>query len=144
MKKMFLATLYTIVCMFSNAQSKEKFNYLTGNEKMPGYAVTTKTCCSNDYSIKKEDGAPILQVYVQDKSLFVGGEIENVKGEKTKITDLTLEKMEKYSVFTVKGKKFSISLNTQSGYILKEEKDYTIFYSDGIGIWKIYKNKIKN
>lgn len=144
MKKMILVTLYTIVCMFSNAQSKEKFNYLTCNEKMPGYAVTTKTCCSNSYNINKEDGAPILQVYVQDKALFIGGEIENTKGERTKITDLTLKKEDKHSLFTVVGKKFSINLNTQTGYILKEEKDYTIFYSDGIGIWKIYKNKIKN
>ena len=144
MKKMFLMVFCTILFVFTNAQNKERFNYLTGNEKMPGYTVTTKTCCANNYNINKEDGAPILQVYIQDKGLFVDGEIENVKGEKTKIKDLTLEKFDKYSIFTVKGKKFSINLNTQTGYILKEEKDYTIFYSDGIGIWKIYKNKIKN
>ena len=144
MNRIILIALCITLCVLTNAQSNEKFNYLTGNEKMPGYSVTTKTCCSNNYNINKEDGAPILQVYVQDKALFVGGEIENTKGEKTKITDLTLKKEDKYSLFTVVGKKFSINLNTKTGYILKEEKDYTIFYSDGIGIWKIYKNKIKN
>ena len=153
MKKICLTIFLAAVACFVNAQAtnmekdtakdKTSFQYLLGKQ-----GVTDLKVCS--YSTGNEAAkktfsngrsAPILQVYVLNKSQYVGGILENEKGKKTVINDIVLAESGKTLLFTVVGKDFSMSFTLERGCILKESEDVTVFNTDGVGIWKINKKK---
>lgn len=125
-------------------EPQRQISYMTGSLRVSGYSVLTKTMNISSYTFTSESvRAPILQVYVCDKNNFLGGFIEDEKGQTTKILDIKTSTIEGGVKFEVVGEKFSKFLTTQDGEMLKEEKTYTVFYMPGIGIWTIYKKGAK-
>jgi hypothetical protein len=55
--------------------------------------------------------------------------------------DIKLEEKDSTLMFTVVGKDFSMSFNLNNGAILKEETTLSVFYTEKVGTWKIYKKK---
>jgi len=125
--------------------TKYTFQYLVGTDKVYGYEM--KVCKYYPSSVeplksfKNGKSAPILQVYVMNKSAYIGGVLENEKGKTTIIKDITLAEKDSTLVFKVVGKDFSMSFNLNTGTILKEEETVTVFHTDKIGAWKINKKK---
>lgn len=142
MKKGMVLMLCVFMTMISWAQSTpQKFPYIIGTDKIPGYTVETKTCCLGSYVIDTQRRAPIIQYYVLNKSKFLKGTLSDEKQNKTEIIDIKFEDTEGESVFTVVGKKFSRSFTLRTWMILKESDVYTIFYTDKIGAWTINKKQ---
>lgn len=123
-------------------QDKHCFQYLVGAEKT-GYQV--KVCsytCENNLPVKTFSNgrsAPILQVYVMNKSQYIGGIMTDSNNNKTTIKDITLVEKDSTLLFTVVGEKFTKSFTLSSGIILKEDEKSTTFYSDSQGVWVITK-----
>ena len=145
MKKLLLIFLFALTSGIISAQDTYKqISYMTGSLRVGGYSVLTKTMNISSYTFTSESArAPILQVYVCDKNKFLGGFIEDENGQTTKILDIKITNIDGGAKFDVVGEKFSKSLTTQDGEMLKEEKTYTIFYMPGVGIWTIYKKGVK-
>lgn len=140
MKKQMFVLLIFLAQMALKSQNEGKtFNYLVGSDQVAGYSMITYTCDATKYKITEMTPAPILQVYKARKTEFVGGILENEKGKKTKIVDISLVAMNKNAQFTVIGKDFSRSFTLTDGVILKEEDKVSHFYTTNIGVWKIYK-----
>lgn len=140
MKKTLTIVLLLLATTFAIAQSNTNFSYLVGSTKVSGYAITTCSFDATNYNLPVKSPAPILQIYVLKKDSFIGGTLEDEKGKKTVIKDITLEsKDKKDTVFIVTGTGFSRSFKLTEGAILKEEKGTTVFYTNKIGIWKIIK-----
>jgi hypothetical protein len=118
---------------------KDQVIYITGTTKVAGYSVETRTCNASSLNIGSKTPAPILQVYIATKNNFVGEIMTNEKGKKTKITDIKLEPTPtgKDNIFTVVGKDFSMGFKLVDGFILLEEKSTIVFYTDGVGVWKV-------
>ena len=150
MKKTLLALL-CVTTMFCKAQLDGKENatidgtykdqviYITGTAKVAGYSVETRTCNAAYLNITSKTPAPILQVYIATKKNFVGEIMTNEKGKKTKIIDLKLETTPagKENIFTIVGKDFSMGFKLVDGFILLEEKNTIVFYTEGVGVWKV-------
>jgi hypothetical protein len=118
------------------------FQYLVGTDKLSGYDLKVckkQTVVEPVKAFSNGRSAPILQVYVINKKNYVGGILENEKGKKTSIKDITLTPKENTLVFTVVGKDFSMSFDLNTGALLKEEELVTVFYTEQIGAWKINK-----
>jgi len=141
MKKIaILLTLVTsMICSAQTPQSNQ-VNYITGSPMVTQYGIKTCSVDISSLNISSVTPAPILQVYVASKNDFIGGVLVNEKGKKTKIKDLTLEKSPTgRSLFTVVGKDFSSGFTLADGFILAEEKNEIVFYTDKVGIWKVIK-----
>lgn len=128
--------LFCILCL-SRLNAQNNIIYIVGSDKIPGYTV--KTCFYNlgKTKVSVNTTAPILQVYAKNKKEFIGGTLENDKGEKTIIVDIKIILKNNEAFFTVIGKTFSKSLTSSTGTILKEEIMTTTFYTEKNGIWKI-------
>jgi len=148
MKKSLLTLLCLTTTMFCIAQPDKEpivldaFNkgqviYITGTEKVAGYSVETRTCNASSINITSKTPAPILQVYISTKQNFVGEIMTNEKGKKTKITDMKLDQTGKENIFTIVGKDFSMGFKLSDGFILLDEKNTIVFYTNGVGIWKV-------
>jgi hypothetical protein len=120
---------------------KASFQYMTGSDKIPGYDIKVLSIEEKKETKKFSNGktAPILQVYVSNKNKYIGGILEDDKGSRTIIKNITLVEYNNTLVFTVQGSLFSKSFTLEIGSILKEEDNNTIFHTDKIGIWKINK-----
>lgn len=145
MKKLvFLLCLAIMSCTMSSQEHGKQINYLTGSSIIPGYAVVTKTMDIASYTFTSESvRAPILQVYVCDKSKFIGGTLLNEKGEETKILNLKIHDSSGEFKFEVVGEKFSRFLNLSDGEMLLEDKTHTVFYMPSFGVWTIYRKGVK-
>jgi hypothetical protein len=119
---------------------KTSFQYMTGSDKIPGYDIKVLSLEKKETK-KFSNGktAPILQIYVLNKNKYIGGILEDDKGNKTIIKNITLVEYNETLIFTAQGTLFSKSFNLENGSILKEEDKNTVFYTDKIGIWKINK-----
>lgn len=149
MKKSLLLALFCTTTMFCKAQldkkeavteedKQNKVTYIIGTTKVAGYSVETRTYNASSLDIENKT-APILQVYLATKDKFVGEYLTNEKGKKTKIVDMKLEPTPtgKDNIFTVIGKDFSMSFKLTNGFILLDEKNTVVFYTDGVGVWKV-------
>lgn len=145
MKKVLIMFFVVLISTQISAQKKEdnSFEYLVGQRGLAEYDfdVCWHTLPSNVKLNKFSNGisAPILQVYVFDKKKFIGGKLENSSGLKTEIVNIELREIPKSLIFSVIGRDFNMGFTIEKGAILKEEPDYTVFYTEGVGIWKIYK-----
>ena len=121
--------------------SNYAFAYLVGSVEGTEYELKVHNYPNETKvkSFKNGRSAPILQVYVTNKLDYTGGVLENEKGVKTIIKNITLEESGETLIFTVIGKEFSMSFSLVSGVILKEEKGITVFYTEKVGAWKINK-----
>lgn len=135
------------VVYIDSEPDKSSFQYMTGSDKISGYEI--RICNFSDSKLNpvvtkvfsNGKSAPILQVYVSNKAQYIGGVLENEKGKKTLITDITLTEKGTTLIFTVSGKDFSMSFNLENGSMLKEDSEVTVFNTDKVGIWKINKKK---
>lgn len=118
---------------------KTSFQYMTGSDKIAGYDIKVLSIEEKKEIKKFSNGkiAPILQVYVSNKNKYIGGILEDDKGSKTVIKNITLFEYNSTLIFTVQGSLFSKSFTLETGSILKEGVNNTIFHTDKIGIWKI-------
>jgi len=138
-----IIVLFSLIALGQNDEGKQ-INYLTGSSQIGGYTVVTKTMNISSYTFTSSSvRAPILQVYVCDKSKFVGGILEDEKGKKTTILNLRLVEFGKELKFEVIGKDFTKYLLVDDGEMLQEEKNFSTFYMSGVGIWKIYKKVLQ-
>lgn len=128
-----------------SSKNKYTFQYLVGSSKVNGYSMHIQTYSTTNVAevttFKNGKSAPILQVYVNNKSQYTGGILEDNNGKKTTISDIKLEEKDSTLIFTVVGKEFSMSFNLNNGAILKEDESVSVFYTEKIGAWKIYKKK---
>lgn len=126
-------------------QNKNSFQYLVGSQKVDGYAMQVHTYSPSTTIVvttfSNGRSAPILQMYVNNKVDYIGGTLENSKGKTTTITDITLKEKDSTLIFSVIGKDFTMSFTLSNGAILKEEPNVTVFYTEGVGAWKIFKKK---
>lgn len=138
MKKSLLL-LFCAISMLCNAQSedKSKITYITGTPKVNGYNIKTCVVDASVFNVSNQAPAPILQFYIASKQNFVGQNLIDEKGKVTKITDIKIEPSGKDNVFTVVGKNFSRGFRLSDGFILLDEKNIIVFYTEGLGIWKI-------
>lgn len=142
MKKYLPTLAIVLICNILISQTKE-ISYMTGSLRVPGYKTITKTLNISTYTFTASSvRAPILQVYVCDKRKFIGGILENNKGEKTTIVNMTLVETANDAKFEVVGKDFSRSFTLYEGEMLQEKSNFTIFYTEKVGIWKIYKKTV--
>lgn len=128
--------LFCILCL-SRLNAQNNIIYIVGSNTIPGYAVKTCFYSLNKTKINLNTSAPILQVYAKNKKEFIGGTLENNKGEKTIIVDIQIVLKNNEAFFAVIGTTFSESLTSSTGTILKEEIMTTTFYTEKHGIWKI-------
>jgi hypothetical protein len=121
------------------------FQYMTGSNEMPGYEI--KVYYFSNEKIKplktfsNGKSAPILQIYVNNKSKYIGGILESEKGTKTTIKNITLVENGNTLLFTVVGKDFSMSFILENGCLLKEDDNTVVFNTEKVGIWKMNKKK---
>lgn len=142
--------LLTVILLFStitfkgqnktNNQEWYDFSYIVGHHDIVGYEPTY---CSNKINIKPvifSNGmsAPVLQYYVANKNKYAM--IENMSGQKTKLKNIILIPIGNTLFFSVVGNDFSMAFTLENGAILDETETTTIFYTENVGIWKIYKN----
>lgn len=123
----------------SPPSSKYEFMYLVGSARIPGYEMATRTTSIQMSSLSSAVAAPILQVYVLNKRKFIAGILENEKGEKTTIKNMTVVTIGKNVFFNVDGKAFSRGFEINDGIILQEDSLSSVFYTDKVGVWKITK-----
>lgn len=127
--------------------NKNSFQYLVGTEVMPGYEVRVCTYSDSNAAVYKPKvfsngkSAPILQMYTENKSKYIGSIMQDSTGKQTTIKDITLVEKGSTLVFTVTGKTFSMSFDLSSGMLLKESATETTFYTKGKGPWKIFAKK---
>ena len=140
MRKITAFIFMLITCIAFSQQDVKSFSYLVGSQKVSGYPTQSCVFDASQYPLDKDFNAPILQIYVLKKDSFIGGVLEDEKGKKTKIKDVTITKVNNITSFNVVGKDFSRGFNVFNGAILKEEKKSTIFYTTNIGVWRIFKN----
>lgn len=137
-------TNYANKTMYNDTGS-QGYSYLVGSTQFPQYQI--KVCSYSDTNVQSikiysnGKSAPILQSYVAKKSEYIGGVMENEKGNKTTINDITLTSSGSTLLFKVSGKDFSMSFTLETGAILKEDEDTTVFNTDKVGIWKIHMKK---
>lgn len=127
--------------VLNTADTNFEFNYIVGSSFVPGYPIRTKNMSIKTSTPSKMLNAPILQVYVLQKKEFIGGILEDEKGNKTKITDMLVSVDGKKISYTVKGKLFDRGFLLADGAILYEDKTTIVFYTEKIGVWKITKRK---
>lgn len=146
MRRVIILLFLMNLSIYSSSQTPPKdntFEYLVGQRNMAEYSldVCWYTLPKNVKLVKFSNGmsAPILQAYVINKSKFIGGKLENTSGLQTEIVDIKLMETPKTLIFNVMGKSFNMGFVLEKGALLKEEENYTTFYTEGVGIWKIYK-----
>lgn len=142
-----MLNLFILISLASFSQENtRRCTYLVGNSKIPGYEFQTQECEITVDSSTDIMGAPVMVYFVQNKDLYIGGMMENGKGEKTKIKNITTStatvKGVVVTTMTIEGEKFSKSIKTSSGYILKNDNLETVFYDGTSEIWKITRKKI--
>jgi hypothetical protein len=139
MKKSLLLVLCCITSMLCNAQieDKNKITYITGTPKVSEYSIKTCVVDASIVNVTNQAPAPILQFYIASKQSFIGQNLIDEKGKVTKITDIKIESSGKDNIFTVVGKKFSRGFILSDGFILLDEKNTIIFYTEGVGVWKV-------
>jgi len=113
--------------------------YIVGSCVIPGYDVEIRTCPA-DESIELPNGRRIagLSCILLDKNEYLGGKLI-FNNDTTTITDVVITPTEDGAIFHVIGKKFSMDFTLTTGTILKLEDTYTVFNTDGRGIWTIFK-----
>lgn len=113
--------------------------YIVGSLEIPGYGLEIRTC-SADESIELPNGRRIagLSCILLDKSEYVGGELV-FNSDTTTITDVVITPTEDGAIFRVIGNKFSMDFTLSTGIILRLEDNYTVFNTDGKGVWTIFK-----
>lgn len=145
MKKVLILFFAVLISTQIKAQPKgdNSFEYLVGKKGLAEYDIDVcRYTLPTHFMLNKFSNgisAPILQLYVFEKKKFIGGKLENTSGFKTKIINIELREIHNSLVFVVIGKEFNMWFTIESGSILKEGPDYTVFYTEGVGIWKIYK-----
>lgn len=114
-------------------------SYIVGSCLIPGYDIEIRTC-SIDESITLPNGRRIagISCILLDKSDYIGGNLIFNK-DTTIITDVVITPTLDGAIFQVIGKKFSMDFTLITGHILRLEDNYTVFNTDGKGIWSIYK-----
>ena len=119
-------------------RDKSQIIYITGTTKVAQYSIVTRTVDASSLNLSDKAPAPILQVYIASKK-FIGGTLTDEKGKKTTITELKIETTPagKENIFTVVGKNFSRGFKLVDGFILFDDKDEVVFYTDKVGIWKV-------
>lgn len=141
-KKIALISLMLItLSVFS--QNEKSFLYLVGNDSIIEYKIKLQECVLNDTS-NKDIHAPILHYFHQNKKTYIGYNLEDELGNKTKIKNIFLLEQNSHKNFTtlkVEGENFSREIRTNNGCILKNELDETVFFVNGIGKWKIINDK---
>jgi hypothetical protein len=131
--------------LLSQAQNKKEIQYLVGSINFPEYKPVTKIVDVSSYTFTSSNvTAPILHYYVHEKKKFIGGTLFDEKGNSTLILNVKLTEVNNVPKFEIVGKDFSRSFTTKTGIILKEEKAHMVFYTDGVGIWKVNKKTTKN
>lgn len=146
MKKMIILNLFILISFTSLCQgTTHKFYYLVGNAEVSGYTLQSQECEITLDSSKDIVGAPVMVYFVQNKDLYIGGIMENGKGEKTKIKNITTSTSTVNGIvvttMVIEGESFSKSIKTSSGYILKNDGLETVFYDGSSEIWKIARKK---
>jgi hypothetical protein len=147
MKKSYLILTFLLLSLVGavSAQSDKVNNitYLVGCEKIPGYNVLTVRTDSVNFDITKTN-APVLANYEKNKKLYIGGYMVNEKGDSTIIKDIKMSDSAGVVTFKVIGKDFTRQITTKSSsnYLLSVTPLTSVFYTDGVGIWKINKKKI--
>jgi len=138
MKKSLLI-LCCAISMLCSAQSEDKsrITYITGTPKVNGYSIRTCVVDASNLNVTNQAPAPILQFYIASKQKFVGENLIDEKGKVTKITDIKIEPSGKDNIFTVVGKNFSRGFRLSDGFILLDEKNTIVFYTEGLGVWKV-------
>lgn len=127
----------------SNRSEKYTFQYLVGTKDVPGYEMRVCTYSDSNNAVYKPKvfsngkSAPILQMYVENKNKYIGGVLEDSSGNKTAIKDIILVEKGSTLEFTVIGKSFSRKMELSSGFLLKETTKETMFFTPGVGPWKI-------
>lgn len=139
-----IPSIHQVLINDSN-QDVSIFSYLVGSENLVGYDVKIYSYASTDSEIIKtfNNGktAPVLQLYVINKTKYIGGVLEDQNGKTTIIKNITLEEKDSTLLFTVTGKTFSMSFTLSNGSILREEENLTVFLTNKVGYWKIHKKK---
>lgn len=124
---------------------EESFVFLVGSSKVPGYKIQVCNVKFNNKEVNATKrfnngkSAPVLQLFVDTKTSYVGSTLEDDKGKKTTITDASLVEDGNTLKFTVVGKDFSRSLTLENGEILSQNSTTLVLYTDKIGIWKVIK-----
>lgn len=125
------------------SQNEKSFLYLVGNDSIIGYKIKLQECVLNDTK-NKDIRAPILHYFHQNKKKYIGYNLEDELGNKTKIKNIFLLEQNSHKNFTalkVEGENFSREIRTDNGCILKNELYETVFFVNGIGKWKIINDK---
>ncbi len=141
---LFLCIFFPIISIAQTSNNNvDNLPYVVGSESVPGYQIQINTVPSvkteNKQKFNNGKNAPILQTYVSNKKQYIGGILESENNEKTIILDILLIEQGSTIKFVITGKKFSRDFTLETGVILKETDKVTVFYTQGIGIWKIYK-----
>lgn len=113
--------------------------YVVGSTFIPGYDLEIRTC-TVDETITLSNGKRIagLSFIIFEKKEYIGGNLI-FNGDTTKITDILIEPLDSGANFIVKGKDFSMNFNLSDGCILMLEDSFTVFNTEGIGVWSIIK-----
>lgn len=147
MKKSYLILSFLLLscvnCVIAQEGNKNNITYLVGCEKIPGYNVLTVRTDSVNFDVTKTN-APVLANYEKNKKLYIGGYMVNEKGDSTVIKDIKMYDSSGVVTFKVIGKDFAreITTKTSSNYLLSVSSTTSVFYTEGVGIWKIIKKKI--
>ncbi len=142
--KTIITIIIALISFSTFSQNTARYVYIVGSANVPGYELKTQ-----DGVIDTSAGeihSPAMTFFEQNEKLYVGGEMTNAKGKVTIIKDVSIkyetnENNYTTTTLTISGEKFSCSVSTNDGYILKSDKDETTFFDPKLGIWKISKKK---
>jgi hypothetical protein len=115
--------------------------YIIGSSVVPGYDIEIRTCPA-DENVTLSNGRKIagLSCILLEKTDYIGGNLISGK-DTTVITNVVITPTEDGAIFAVTGEKFSMDFTLSTGTILKLEDNYTVFNTDGKGIWSIVKKE---
>jgi hypothetical protein len=144
MKTKIFTLLFIAPTMAAFSQKEQTFIYLVGKIDMPGYEIKTQECVI-EADKKSIDGAPIMIYFQQNKSLYIGGTMEDGEGNRTAIKNIKVisegDGEDRKSTLIVEGDEFNKQICTVDGYILMNNSEQTVFYTTGGEIWKILRKK---
>jgi len=113
--------------------------YTVGSHSIPGYNIETRNCSIED-AISLPNGRRVagLNFIIKEKEDYLGGYLI-FENDSTIIVDIVIVPDGDGARFIVKGREFDMELTLNNGMILELENDYSIFNTEGVGVWIIKK-----
>ena len=146
---LFLIVGLLLTSTISFSQEKKSFDskeyalqgktpYLLGSISLPGYPL--KTAFLEDAKASKNRDCPLIQHIYNQKDTYKNWTITDSKGNKSKVTNMTMNVVGNITLLLIKAETFNVVLRSSTAEILMLTENAFYFHDGNKNIIKLNKN----